>query len=62
VAARQGPGATVETIERIVDRVFASQQTVAVTTDSGMPRCWTSRELVEVEARFLVAITAPPAR
>ena len=52
VAARPGQGATVETVERIVDRVVASEQTVAVATPSGSPRRWTSRELVDVEARF----------
>jgi conjugative relaxase-like TrwC/TraI family protein len=60
VAARQGAGATVETIERIADRVLASDLVVAVTTPAGQPRQWTSQELVDVEARFLTAVTAPP--
>jgi conjugative relaxase-like TrwC/TraI family protein len=60
VAARQGTGATVETIERIADRVLASGQVVAVATPAGEPRWWTSRELLDVEARFLSAVTAPP--
>ncbi len=59
VAARQGHGATVETVERIADRVLASDQVLAVATGPGEPARWTSRELVEVEARFLAAVTAP---
>jgi conjugative relaxase-like TrwC/TraI family protein len=61
VAARQGHGATVETIERIASRVVASPQVVAVATGDGEPARWTSRELVDVEARFLATLTAYPA-
>jgi conjugative relaxase-like TrwC/TraI family protein len=60
VAARQGAGATVETIERIASRVLGSDLVVAVATLAGEPQRWTSRELVDVEARFLATVTAPP--
>jgi conjugative relaxase-like TrwC/TraI family protein len=60
VAARQGHGATVETVERIADRVLASSQVLAVATGPGESARWTSRELVDVEARFLAAVTASP--
>jgi conjugative relaxase-like TrwC/TraI family protein len=60
VAARQGPGATVETIERIADTILASDHVVAVATAPGEPPRWTSRELLDVEGRFLAALTAPP--
>ncbi|WP_040493599.1 MobF family relaxase [Ilumatobacter nonamiensis] len=58
VAARQGAGATIETIERIVARVLASPQTISV-EDGGPRRQWTSRELDEVEQRFLAAVDGP---
>ena len=60
VAARQGHGATVETIERIASRVLASDQVIAVATDETEPARWTSRELVDVESGFLAALAAPP--
>ena len=52
VATRMGPGAAVETIERLANRVIASPHTIAVTTDSG-PQQYTSRELADVEQRFI---------
>jgi hypothetical protein len=58
VAARQG--AAVETIDRIADRVLASNLVVALTAADGEPPRWTSRELVDVEARFLTWVNAPP--
>jgi conjugative relaxase-like TrwC/TraI family protein len=57
VAARQGQGATVETIERIAARVLASDQVVALAPDEHGRR-WTSRELFDVESRFLAAFAA----
>jgi conjugative relaxase-like TrwC/TraI family protein len=61
VAARQGTGATVETIERIAARVLASHQVLAVDTPDGEAPRWTSRELVDVEARFVATVTSPTA-
>jgi conjugative relaxase-like TrwC/TraI family protein len=58
VAARQGQGATIETIERIAARVVASEQVVALASDEHGRR-WTSRELFDVESRFLAAVVAP---
>ena len=57
VAARQGGGATVETIERVANRVLASEQVVAIADDLGKPALWTSRELLDIEARFINALT-----
>lgn len=57
VAASQGAGATVETIERIADRVLASDHVLAIVNRVGNPRTWTSRELHDIEARFVTAIT-----
>lgn len=59
VAARQGHGATIATIERIAHRVLASDHTVQITTRPGQPRAWTSRELLDVEARFIDALVQP---
>jgi conjugative relaxase-like TrwC/TraI family protein len=57
VAARMGAGATVATIERLTHRVVASPHTIAVTTDSG-PQQYTSRELAEVEQRFIATLAS----
>ena len=56
IAARQGHGATVGTIERIAHRVLASDHTVPVTTRPGQPRSWTSRELLDTETQFIAAM------
>jgi hypothetical protein len=61
IAARQAHGATVETIERIAARVLASDNVVALAPDEHGRR-WTSRELVDVETRFLAAVRAPATR
>jgi conjugative relaxase-like TrwC/TraI family protein len=62
VAARLGGGATVTTIERIVERVLASPQLLPVQPGSGDGRRWfTSRELHDVEARFIAALSRPVA-
>jgi conjugative relaxase-like TrwC/TraI family protein len=55
VAARQGDGANIETIERLVAKVIASPNTISV-NGSDVAR-WTSRELADVEARFAAALT-----
>jgi conjugative relaxase-like TrwC/TraI family protein len=64
IAARQGHGATVETLERIAARVLASPQVIPVDAGrSGVER-WTGRELMNVEAEFtgtLVACANDPA-
>jgi conjugative relaxase-like TrwC/TraI family protein len=57
VAARLGPGSTLDTIERIVARTLASDQVLAVhQPDLPSPRgrtTYTSREMVAVEQRLL---------
>lgn len=57
VAARLGPGSTLDTIERIVARTLASDQVLAVhQPDRPSPRgrtTYTSREMVAVEQRIL---------
>jgi conjugative relaxase-like TrwC/TraI family protein len=57
VASRQGPGATMETIERIASRAIASRQAISVSSPDADPARWSSRELVDVESRFLAALT-----
>ena len=58
IAARQGHGATVETLERIAARVLASPQVIPVDAGrSGVER-WTGRELMEVESKFIGASLA----
>jgi conjugative relaxase-like TrwC/TraI family protein len=60
VAARQGAGAAASTIERIARRVLASDQLIPVDTGDGIER-WTSRQLLDVEARFIgVARSSSP--
>ncbi|MDO8392471.1 MAG: MobF family relaxase [Actinomycetota bacterium] len=63
VAARQGHGATVETLERIAARVLSSRQVIPVEAGRDGVQRWTSRELIDVEAQFIRAIdsrsTAP---
>ncbi len=56
IAARQGAGTSVATIERVAARFVASDQVIAVHDHTDVPR-WTSRELVDVETRFLHALT-----
>ncbi|MEZ5220313.1 MAG: MobF family relaxase [Ilumatobacteraceae bacterium] len=55
VAARLGQGASTWTIDRIVNRCIASPHLVAVHADH-QPQAWTSRELVDVEQRFIAAL------
>ena len=61
VAARLGPGSTLDTIERIVARTLASDQVLAVhQPDRPSPRgrtTYTSREMVAVEQRLLAALS-----
>jgi conjugative relaxase-like TrwC/TraI family protein len=61
VAARIGDGATVTTIDRVVARVIASPQTIAVhEPDAPSPRGrtrYTSRDILNVEARLLDTLT-----
>ena len=56
VAAHQGDGATVETVERVAHRFLASTQVVSAGQRDGVER-WTSRELLDTEARFIAALT-----
>ncbi len=63
VAARLGDGGSAATLDRVVDRVLASPQLVAVHNPgdaAGDAAWWSSRELVEVESRFLAAVQGPP--
>ena len=61
VAARLGPGSTLDTIDRIVARTLASDQVLAVhQPDRPSPRgrtTYTSREVVAVERRLLDTLT-----
>lgn len=61
VAARLGPGSTLDTIDRIVARTLASDQVLAVhQPDRPSPRgrtTYTSREMVAVERRLLHTLT-----
>jgi hypothetical protein len=57
VAQRLGGGATVDTMERLVDLVLASDQVLTVRDGDGNQR-YTSREMVEVEHRFIDVVTA----
>ncbi len=52
IAARQGQGVTVDTIERVAARFVASEQVIAVATDDGQQR-WTSREILDTEQRLI---------
>lgn len=67
IAARQGGGTSIETLERITRRVIASPHVIAVATADGTP-AWTSRELLGIERRFIDTITTdtvavpPPVR
>ena len=56
VARRLGRGATVTTIERITALVIADPQVLAVATDDGR-RWFTSRELHDIEERFVDVVT-----
>jgi conjugative relaxase-like TrwC/TraI family protein len=57
IAARQGPGATAATIERVAHRFLASEQLIPVATDDDIDR-WTSRELFTVERRFAATVAS----
>lgn len=64
VAAQLGPGASTWTIERIVNRCIASEHLLAVDRH-GPITTWTTREIADVEGRYLRALaasapTAPP--
>ncbi|MCU1496778.1 MAG: hypothetical protein JWM47_731, partial [Acidimicrobiales bacterium] len=54
IAARLGDGATMATLEQVVARALASPELIPVAADRGAR--WTSRELLEVERRFVAAI------
>jgi conjugative relaxase-like TrwC/TraI family protein len=55
VAQRLGGGSTVDTLERIVNIVLGSTQVIPVASDDG--REWyTSREMRDVEQRFIAAL------
>jgi ATP-dependent exoDNAse (exonuclease V) alpha subunit len=56
----RAPGPPIETIERIAATVLASDQVVAVAMAAGEQRRWTSRELIDVEGRFLATVAASP--
>jgi conjugative relaxase-like TrwC/TraI family protein len=55
VASRLGPGASTWTLDRIVNRCIASPHLIAVHVEH-QPQAWTSRELVEVEQRFITSL------
>jgi conjugative relaxase-like TrwC/TraI family protein len=55
LAARQGPGATTWTLERLANRVLASGDAVPV--GAGGTRRWTSRQMLEREQRFIGHLT-----
>lgn len=55
IAARQGAGATDSTIDRVAHRFVASPHVIRVEADDDIDR-WTSRELLDVEARFVAAV------
>ena len=57
VAARLGDGATVTTIERMVALVIADPQVLTVVGDDGERR-YTSRELHDVEQRYVDVVAA----
>jgi conjugative relaxase-like TrwC/TraI family protein len=52
IAARQGEGTSIETIERVAQRFLASDRVIGVANTNGIAG-WTSRELLDVEARFI---------
>jgi conjugative relaxase-like TrwC/TraI family protein len=52
IAERQGDGTSIETIERVAQRFLASDQVIAVTNTNGIAG-WTSRELLDIEDRFI---------
>lgn len=58
IAARQGHGATMETLERIAARVLSSPQVVPVEAGRDGVQRWTSRELLDVESHFISALDA----
>ncbi|MCU1389744.1 MAG: conjugative relaxase [Ilumatobacteraceae bacterium] len=57
VAARQGAGASMATIERITACVLASDQTIAVHQADRSAGLWTSREMLDTERRFAELLT-----
>ncbi|MBU3688394.1 MAG: hypothetical protein B7C54_11700 [Acidimicrobiales bacterium mtb01] len=58
IAARQGHGATMETLERIAARVLASPQVVPVESGREGLQRWTSRALMDIESKFISALDA----
>ncbi|MCU1392638.1 MAG: hypothetical protein JWM34_1066 [Ilumatobacteraceae bacterium] len=57
VAARQGAGASTAALERITNRVLASDQVIAVHSAGSSAVMWTSREMLETEQRFVELLT-----
>jgi conjugative relaxase-like TrwC/TraI family protein len=55
LAARQGPGATTWTLERLASEVLASDDAVPVRANG--TRRWTSRQMLEREQRFIGHLT-----
>jgi hypothetical protein len=55
LAARQGPGATTRTLERLASQVLASDDAVPVRATG--TRRWTSRQMLEREQRFIGHLT-----
>ncbi len=58
IAARQGYGATIETLERIAARVLSSPLVIPVEAGRDGVQRWTSRELMDVESQFIRALDA----
>ncbi len=56
IARRHGGGTTLGTIERVAHMVLGSAQTVSVDDDR-----WTSREVLDIENRFIEALDVPVA-
>jgi conjugative relaxase-like TrwC/TraI family protein len=52
IAARQGQGVTIDTLERLTARFVASDQVVAVASNDSQQR-WTSREILDTEQRLI---------
>lgn len=52
IAARQGQGVTIDTIERVAARFVASDQVIAVASSDGQRR-WTSREILDTEQHLI---------
>ena len=56
IAKRLGDGASIDTIERLTRHVLASPHTIAVEQADLRPPTWTTREILEVEQRFIGAL------